>query len=124
MDPLLGCVRWPHAWNRLLRGTERGCHEETPGGKPFAGVEFPVSVRGLFPPHYVTWSEQQMIEDSKTSNAVAEVPLTAPSAQAFQDQLRIAGPGVYWFPSDKNEFGRQATSKTVWHKTLKRAKIP
>jgi integrase len=29
---------------------------------PCAGVEFPVSIRGLFRPHYVTWSEQQMIE--------------------------------------------------------------
>jgi integrase len=29
---------------------------------PCSGVEFPVSVRGLFRPHYVTWSEQQMIE--------------------------------------------------------------
>jgi integrase len=29
---------------------------------PYAGVEFPVSVKGLFRPHYVTWSEQQLIE--------------------------------------------------------------
>jgi site-specific recombinase XerC len=29
---------------------------------PCAGVEFPVSIRGLFRPHYVTWSKQQMIE--------------------------------------------------------------
>jgi integrase len=29
---------------------------------PCAGVEFPVSIRGLFRPHYVTWSEQQRIE--------------------------------------------------------------
>jgi site-specific recombinase XerC len=29
---------------------------------PCAGVEFPVSIRGLFRPHYVTWSEQQTIE--------------------------------------------------------------
>ena len=29
---------------------------------PCAGVEFPVSIRGLFRPHYMTWSEQQMIE--------------------------------------------------------------
>jgi len=31
-------------------------------GNPCAGVEFPVSIRGLFRPHYVTWSEQQVIE--------------------------------------------------------------
>ncbi len=133
---------------------------------PCAGVEFPVSIRGLFRPHYVTWSEQQMIEfhapehlrnvvriitetglrvykellpmrkdhvdldnsvlwipDSKTPNGIAEVPLTQLAAEAFRDQLRIAGPGPYLFPSDKNKSGHQTTLKTVWHKTLKRAKI-
>jgi integrase len=29
---------------------------------PCAGVEFPVRVKGLFRPHYVTWSEQRTIE--------------------------------------------------------------
>ena len=29
---------------------------------PCAAVEFPVSVRGLFRPHYMSWSEQQRIE--------------------------------------------------------------
>jgi integrase len=29
---------------------------------PCLGVEFPVKVRGLFRPHYVSWSEQQRIE--------------------------------------------------------------
>jgi hypothetical protein len=29
---------------------------------PCSGVEFPVRVKGLFRPHYVTWSEQQKIE--------------------------------------------------------------
>lgn len=29
---------------------------------PCAGVEFPVAVKGLFRPHYVTWSEQRIIE--------------------------------------------------------------
>ena len=31
---------------------------------PCAGAEFPVAVKGLFRPHYVTWSEQQRIESS------------------------------------------------------------
>jgi len=134
---------------------------------PCAGVEFPVSIRGLFRPHYVSWSEQQLIEfhapehlrnvvriitetglrvykelmamkkdqvdlrnavvwipDSKTPNGVAEVPLTPLAVQAFQDQLRVAGPGVYLFPSDMNQSGHQTTLKTAWHKTLRRAKIP
>ncbi len=29
---------------------------------PCAGVEFPVAVKGLFRPHYMSWSEQQQIE--------------------------------------------------------------
>jgi integrase len=134
---------------------------------PCAGVEFPVSIGGLFRPHYITSSEQQMIEfhapehlrnvvriitetglrvykelppirkdqvdlenaviwipNSKTPNGVAEVSLTGLSVQAFQDQLRAAGPGPYLFPSDKNPSGHQATLKTVWHKTLRRARIP
>ncbi len=64
------------------------------------------------------------IPDSKTPNGVAEVPLTRLSAQAFQDQLRVAGPGPYLFPSDKNPSVHQTTLKTVWHKTLRRANIP
>ena len=63
------------------------------------------------------------IPDSKTPNGVAEVPLTPLAVQAFQEQFRIAGPGIYLFPSDKNGSGHQTTLKTVWHKTLKRAKI-
>lgn len=31
---------------------------------PCAGVEFPVAVKGLFRPHYMSWSEQQKIEFS------------------------------------------------------------
>ena len=29
---------------------------------PCSGVEFPVRVKGLFRPHYMTWSEQEKIE--------------------------------------------------------------
>jgi integrase len=29
---------------------------------PCSGAEFPVAVKGLFRPHYVTWSEQQRVE--------------------------------------------------------------
>jgi integrase len=29
---------------------------------PCSGVDFPVAVKGLFRPHYITWSEQQRIE--------------------------------------------------------------
>lgn len=134
---------------------------------PCAGVEFPVRVKGIFRPHYVSWSEQKRIEqhaqphlrnivriitetglrvykelmpmkkehvdlvnavvwipDSKTPNGIAEVPLTPLAVEAFRDQLAIAGPGQFLFPSDKNKSGHQVALKTVWTKTLRRAKIP
>ena len=134
---------------------------------PCSGVEFPVAVKGLFRPHYVTWSEQQRIEfhgpeymknavqmitetglrvykeltpmkkdqvdlqnavvwipDSKTPNGTAEVPLTPLAIEAFRRQMAIAGDSPFLFPSDLNKSGHQTTFKTVWHKTLRRAKVP
>jgi integrase len=64
------------------------------------------------------------IPDSKTTNGVADVPLTELALTAFRDQMKLAGPGPYLFPRDKNGLGHQTTFKTVWHETLKRAKIP
>ena len=133
---------------------------------PCSEVEFPVAVKGLFRPHYVSWSEQEKIEskapeylrnviriiteaglriykeltpmrkdqvdlrngvvwipDSKTSNGVAEVPLTELAVAAFRDQIRIAGNGPYLFPNDKNPTGHQTTLKTVWSATLRRAGV-
>src|SRR6204780_410465 len=134
---------------------------------PCSGVEFPVAVKGLFRPHYVSWSEQQKIEshapqylrnvvriitetglriykelilmrkdqvdlqnavvwipDSKTPNGTAEVPLTSLAIEAFKNQMAIAGEGPYLFPSDLNPTGHLKKLKTVWTKTLRRAKIP
>jgi integrase len=64
------------------------------------------------------------IPDSKTPNGVAEVPLTDLAAEAFRDQMQLAGTGRYLFPSDGNETGHQVTFKTAWRLTLKRAKVP
>jgi integrase len=134
---------------------------------PCSGVEFPVTVKGLFRPHYVSWSEQQRIEshgpdylrnavriitetglrlykelaqmrkdqldlqnavvsipDSKTPNGIADVPLTPLAIEAFRNQMAIAGEGPFLFPSNRNPSGHQTTFKTVWLKTLRRAKIP
>jgi integrase len=134
---------------------------------PCAGVEFPVAVKGLFRPHYVTWSEQERIEshgpeylknavqiitetglriykeltpmrknqvdlpnavvwipDSKTPNGTAEVPLTPLAIEAFRRQMAISGDSPFLFPSDQNRRGHQTTFKTVWSKTLRRAKVP
>jgi integrase len=134
---------------------------------PYSGVEFPVAVKGLFRPHYVTWSEQERImshgpeylknvvhiitetglrvykelipmkkdqldlqnsvvwiPDSKTPNGIAEVPLTPLAVEAFRRQMVSAPDSPFVFPSDRNRSGRQTTFKTVWSKTLRRAKIP
>ncbi|PYQ85421.1 MAG: hypothetical protein DMG02_27655 [Acidobacteria bacterium] len=133
---------------------------------PCWGVEFPVAVKGLFRPHYVSWSEQQRIEavapsyvrnvvriitetglriykeltpmkkdqvdlenkvvwipDSKTPNGVGEVPLTDLAVEAIRDQMQLAGNSPYLFPRE-NAVGHQATFKTAWRATLRRAKVP
>ena len=64
------------------------------------------------------------IPDSKTPNGIAEVPLTDLARDAFREQIRIAGPGTWLFPSDANPTGHQKTLKTVWHAALRRAKVP
>ena len=63
------------------------------------------------------------IPDSKTPNGIAEVPLTDLAVDAFRQQIRIAGPGPWVFPSDENPTG-QRTLKTVWHATLRQATVP
>lgn len=134
---------------------------------PCSGVEFPITVKGLFRPHYVAWSEQQKIEshaprylrnviriitetglriykelllmkkdqvdlqnavawipDSKTPNGIAEVSLTQLAIEAFKSQMAIAGGTTFLFPSDQNPTGHVKKLKTVWRKTLRRAKVP
>ncbi len=64
------------------------------------------------------------IPDSKTPNGTAEVPLTSLAIEAFKSQMAISGEGPYLFPSDLNPTGHLKKLKTVWTKTLRRAKIP
>jgi integrase len=64
------------------------------------------------------------IPDSKTPNGIAEVPLTPLAVESFRDQLAIAGEGPFLFPSNLNPTGHQIELKTVWYKTLRRAKVP
>ena len=134
---------------------------------PCNSAEFPVTVKGLFRPHYLPWSEQQRIElhappylrnliriitetglrvykelaamrkdqvdlanavvwipDSKTPTGVGEVPLTDLAVEAFRDQLLLAGPGPWLFPSGRNQRGCQASFKQIWRTTLERAGVP
>src|SRR5208337_4892554 len=64
------------------------------------------------------------IPDSKTPTGIAEVPLSAIAIEAFESQMAISGPGPFLFPSDRNPSGHQTELRTVWQKTLRRAKIP
>jgi integrase len=133
---------------------------------PCAAVEFPVMVKGLFRPHYMTWSEQAIIErqapaylrnviriiteaglrvykelacmkkeqvdiankmvfisDSKTPTGISEVPLTELAATAFQDQLDLAGPGPWLFPSSRSPHEHQQNFTKAWRATLRRAGV-
>jgi len=133
---------------------------------PCTSVEFPIAVKGLFRPHYMTWSEQSEIEqhaptylrnviriitetglrvykeliclnkeqvdiankvvfvvDSKTPTGVSEVPLTDLAAEAFEEQLRVAGPGAWLFPSSRKPDQHQLSFKKVWQTTLRRAGV-
>ena len=64
------------------------------------------------------------IPDSKTPNGIAEVPLTSLAIEAFKSQMAVSGEGPFLFPSNRNPSGHQTALKTVWRKTLRRAKIP
>jgi len=62
------------------------------------------------------------IPDSKTPNGVAEIPLSAIAAKAFESQIGIAGPSPYLFPNE-DLTGHQKSFKTAWRLTLRRAGI-
>jgi integrase len=64
------------------------------------------------------------IPDSKTPTGVAEVPLTDIAAQAFADQIELAGPGPWLFPSDRKPGAHQTNFKKVWERTLRKAQVP
>jgi integrase len=63
------------------------------------------------------------IPDSKTPNGIAEVPLTSLAIEAFKSQMAISGEAPFLFPSNRNPSGHQTALKTVWQKTLRRAKV-
>jgi integrase len=52
-------------------------------------------------------NEVAWIPDSKTPKGIVVVPLTDLAIEAFRDQIRTAGTGVWLFPSDQNLSGHQ-----------------
>jgi integrase len=63
------------------------------------------------------------IPDSKIPNGIAEVPLTRLAIEAFKSQMAISGGAAFLFPSDQNPTGHIKKLKTVWRRTLRRAKV-
>jgi len=51
-----------HQELRVLRRLNVAVRKKLLPSNPCAGVEFPVAVKGLFRPHYLTWSEQRKLE--------------------------------------------------------------
>ena len=68
-------------------------------------------------------NEVVFIVHSKTPTRVAEVPLTDIAAEAFRDQIKIAGPGPWLFPSSRKPTEHQADFKKTWQRTLIRAGV-
>jgi len=79
---------------------------------PCSGVEFPVAVKGLFRPHYVTWSEQEQIEahgPEYLKNAVRIITETGlrvykELTPMRKDQVDLPN-AVVWIPDSKTPNG-------------------
>jgi integrase len=54
---------------------------------PCAMVEFPVALKGLFRPHYVTWSEQQQIENNATPHLRNAIRIIAETGLRVKKEL-------------------------------------
>src|ERR1022692_5078022 len=79
---------------------------------PCSGVEFPVRVKGLFRPHYVSWSEQKRIElhaQPHLRNIVRIITETGLRVykelmSMKKDQVNLEN-AVVWIPDSKTENG-------------------
>ena len=79
---------------------------------PCAMVEFPVTLRTLFRPHYVTWTEQQQIENHSTPHLRNVIRIVAETGLRVKkellpmkkDQIDFLN-GVVWIPDSKTPNG-------------------
>ena len=79
---------------------------------PCSGVEFPVAIRGLFRPHYVTWSEQQHIERHSPEHLRNVVRIiTETGLRVYKELMPITreqvdlANSVLWIPDSKTSSG-------------------
>ena len=79
---------------------------------PCAMVEFPVPLKGLFRPHYVTWSEQQRIENNSMPHLRNAIRIIAETGLRVKkellpmkkDQIDFLN-AVLWIPDSKTPNG-------------------
>lgn len=79
---------------------------------PCAAVEFPTSLKGLFRPHYVTWSEQQRIESCASNYLVNVIRIVTETGLRVykeltpmrKDQVDLVN-AVVWIPESKTPNG-------------------
>jgi integrase len=79
---------------------------------PCAMVEFPVTLKGLFRPHYVTWSEQQLIENRATPRLRNAIRIIAETGLRVKKELLPMKKNqidflnaVLWIPDSKTPNG-------------------
>ena len=79
---------------------------------PCAMVEFPVTLKGLFRPHYVTWSEQQQIENHAMPHLRNAIRIIAETGLQVEKELLVIKKdqidflnGVLWIPDSKTPNG-------------------
>ena len=79
---------------------------------PCSGVEFPVAIKGLFRPHYVTWSEQQAIEGNAPRYLCNVVRIiTETGLRVYKELLSMKkeqvdlANAVVWIPDSKTPNG-------------------
>jgi integrase len=79
---------------------------------PCAMVEFPVALKGMFRPHYVTWSEQQTIEKNAMPHLRNAIRIIAETGLRVKKELLPMKKdeidflnGVLWIPDSKTPNG-------------------
>ena len=79
---------------------------------PCAVVEFPVPLKGMFRPHYVTWSEQQQIENNAMPHLRNVIRIIAETGLRVKKELLPMKKnqidflnGVLWIPDSKTPNG-------------------
>jgi integrase len=79
---------------------------------PCAMVEFPVALKGMFRPHYVTWSEQQQIENNASPHLRNAIRIIAETGLRVKKELLPMKKSqidflnaVLWIPDSKTPNG-------------------